>query len=138
MREAIRVSGEGAPEGLRLSRPDGSPIMVVVSPVRSRHLAAPAVVIYLGDSQRRSAIDPILLGGLFGFSPAESKVAVQMMHGHTVDDIATTLGISRNTARNHLKRLYAKTGTSRQCEFVHAMLTSPAPFAISEWRDPRH
>ncbi len=134
IRELIRVAKEGVPTGLRIVRPGRDPILVVASPLPRREdqpNAPPTAVVYVADGQARQAIDPILLAGLFGFTPAESKVAVQMMQGHTVEDIATQLGISPHTTRNHLKRLYAKTGTRKQCEFVHALLTSPARFAFS-------
>jgi|SRR5271165_1306995 len=136
MRELIRVAMDGDAAGLRIARPGGRPLTAVIAPLQNRGDLAgstmtPAAVVYVADEQPQNTINPILLAGLFGFTPAESRVAVQMMQGHTVDDIATSLGISQHTTRNHLKRLYAKTSTRKQCEFVHAMLTSPARFAFS-------
>jgi len=136
MRELIRGVQDGNAAGLRIARPGARPLAAVVAPLqngggRTSSAIAPAAVIYVADEQPQHTINPILLEGLFGFTPAESRVAVHMMQGHTVDDIAAALGISEHTTRNHLKRLYAKTGTRKQCEFVHAMLTSPARFAFS-------
>jgi DNA-binding CsgD family transcriptional regulator len=136
MRESIRAAQDGDPVGLRIARPGARPLSVVIAPLqngggRTSSAIAPAAVIYVADEQPQHTINPLLLEGLFGFTPAESRVAVHMMQGHTVGDIATSLGISEHTTRNHLKRLYAKTNTRKQCEFVHAMLTSPARFAFS-------
>lgn len=134
IRELIRSAKEGKQAALRIARPGAKPILAVGSPLFNSEgpgAALAAAVIFVADDQPQRAINPALLAGLFGFTPAESKVAVQMMQGQTVEDIATTLGISQHTTRNHLKRLYAKTGTRKQCEFVHAMLTSPARFAIA-------
>ncbi len=136
MRDLIRVAMDGDAAGLRIARPEAKPLSAVIAPLQdgrghASSTMSPAAVIYVADEQPQQTISPILLAGLFGFTPAESRVATHMMQGHTVDDIAASLGISQHTTRNHLKRLYAKTNTRKQCEFVHAMLTSPARFAFS-------
>jgi DNA-binding CsgD family transcriptional regulator/PAS domain-containing protein len=136
LRELTRVSRNGGTGGLRIPRPEGRSILAVGTPISRREgdlqgPAGAAAVIYISDEQPNLDIDPMVLAVLFGFTPAEAKVAVQMMQGHTVKDIAAKLGISPHTTRNHLKRLYAKTGTRKQCEFVHVMLTSPAGFVAA-------
>ena len=68
----------------------------------------------------------MLLARLFGFTPAEARVAALVMRGKSIGDIADELGITAHTTRNHLKRLFSKTHTNKQGELVHALLSSPA------------
>lgn len=67
-----------------------------------------------------------LLHGLFDLTPAEAKVAQALMEGLTVDEAATRLGLAPATIRTHMKRIFSKTGTSRQAELVLLLLgTTP-------------
>ena len=59
-----------------------------------------------------------ILFGLFDLSPAEARVAQKIVQGSSVEEIATDHKISRETVRNQLKAVFAKTGTSRQAELV--------------------
>jgi DNA-binding CsgD family transcriptional regulator len=43
-------------------------------------------------------------------------------------EIADLLEISRHTARNHLKRIFEKTGAHRQADVVRLVLSCPDPF----------
>ena len=42
------------------------------------------------------------------------------------------MGISRETARTHLKHIFAKTGTQRQAELVGLVLGGPAPMRSAQ------
>jgi DNA-binding CsgD family transcriptional regulator len=59
-----------------------------------------------------------ILFGLFDLSPAEARVAQKIVQGSSVEEIASDHKISRETVRNQLKAIFAKTGTSRQAELV--------------------
>ena len=50
-----------------------------------------------------------------------------MLDGKTVETLADELCISRNTARTHLQRLFAKTGTTRQADLIRTLLGAHAP-----------
>lgn len=58
------------------------------------------------------------LGQLFGLTRAESAIAVRLAHGQAVRTLADELGITYETARTTLKRVFAKTGVRRQAELV--------------------
>jgi DNA-binding CsgD family transcriptional regulator len=64
----------------------------------------------------QAAPNAAVLQGLFDFSPAEARVARGIAERHTVDEIAQTLGVSRETVRTQLKAVLAKTGASRQLD----------------------
>jgi DNA-binding CsgD family transcriptional regulator len=44
-----------------------------------------------------------------------------------VESAAELLGVSRSTARTHLKRIFSKTGVGRQTELIRLVINSTAP-----------
>lgn len=62
-----------------------------------------------------------LLCGLFDLTPAEDRIARAFAEGHSVESSAAALSISPETVRTQLKRVMAKTGTSRQAELVQLL-----------------
>jgi DNA-binding CsgD family transcriptional regulator len=59
-------------------------------------------------------------------TPAESRVAVALFKGLSVEEYAKEAGVSINTARTLVRRVYAKTGVTRQAELIHALLKTTA------------
>jgi DNA-binding CsgD family transcriptional regulator len=59
-----------------------------------------------------------LVTSLFDLTPAEARVARSLTTGKTLDDIAASGGVSRNTVRTQLRRVLEKTGCVRQAEVV--------------------
>lgn len=55
-----------------------------------------------------------VLQGLFDLTPAEARVARSVGERHTVETIAASLGVSRETVRTQIKAVLAKTGAARQ------------------------
>ena len=55
-----------------------------------------------------------VLQGLFDLTPAEARVARSVVERQTVETIATSLGVSRETVRTQIKAVLAKTGAARQ------------------------
>lgn len=54
----------------------------------------------------------------FGLTAAEVELTMQLAHGLTLKEAAQDLGISINTARNHLQSVFAKSGINRQSDLV--------------------
>jgi DNA-binding CsgD family transcriptional regulator len=54
---------------------------------------------------------------------AEVKVALAVSSGTAISDTARRLRISPNTVKTHLRRVFGKTGTSRQAELSRLMAT---------------
>ena len=61
---------------------------------------------------------PRTLQRLFGFTAAETQIAVELARGHNLLDIARSRRLSRTTIRSHLAALFIKTQTRRQVELV--------------------
>ena len=59
-----------------------------------------------------------IFGQAFGLTPAETRLADQLAQGHSLVNAEERLGITHNTARTHMKRIYAKTGLGRQADLV--------------------
>ena len=49
---------------------------------------------------------------------AEARLAARLACGEALETIADDLKITKETARFHLKRVFAKTGVRRQAELV--------------------
>ena len=59
-----------------------------------------------------------VLSGLFDLTPAEARVAREIASGETINTIAQARTLSRETVRNQLKGVLAKTGLSRQSDLA--------------------
>ena len=63
-----------------------------------------------------------ILAKTFRLTPAEAKLACIIARGASPEIAAGDLKISRETARNQLKSVFAKTDTHRQSELVALIL----------------
>jgi DNA-binding CsgD family transcriptional regulator len=61
-----------------------------------------------------------LMDGLFSFklTPAEVRVLFAIVQIGGVPEVAPVLGVSEQTVKSHLHRLYEKTATKRQADLV--------------------
>ncbi len=66
-----------------------------------------------------------LLCAMFNLTPSEARVARSLATGDSLDDIATSGGVSRNTVRCQLQQVLDKIGCSRQAEAT-ALLSNVA------------
>ena len=55
----------------------------------------------------------------FGLSPAQARVGVMIISGHSLAETARKLHVSDNTVRSHLKQIFQKTNTHGQMELLH-------------------
>nr|WP_298728520.1 helix-turn-helix transcriptional regulator [uncultured Steroidobacter sp.] len=94
------------------------PLTLEVVPLRpSTHPIGrqrPTVLIFVRDPE--APITRSRLRDLFGLTGAESSVAAALGRGNSVEEISAAMGIGLSTARSHLKRILAKTGTHRQAQ----------------------
>lgn len=103
-----------------------APYSLLVAPIRDREFAPeherPVAAVFITDPD--AAAEPSIeqLRGLYGLTPAETALALRLTEGQSVSAAAAELGVSQNTVRTHLKRLFSKTGTKRQGELVSLLL----------------
>lgn len=108
------------------------PYSVLVSPLRSNHFnlgnkrAAAIVFIFDPDDMSRLPEDPI--AGMFGLTPAESRLAALIAAGKSVRECSTRLRLTEGTVRQYLKSIFRKTDSTSQSELVNLILRSPLIF----------
>jgi DNA-binding CsgD family transcriptional regulator len=68
-----------------------------------------------------------LVRSLFDLTPAEARIARSLSAGETLDEIAETGGVSRNTVRTQLRGVMEKTGCTRQAELVSLLANLSLP-----------
>ncbi|WP_175690319.1 helix-turn-helix transcriptional regulator [Burkholderia anthina] len=88
----------------------------------------PAVALLLRDPDRKPEGAHEIVRKLFDLTPAEASLALLLTNGLTLDEAADESGISKNTARTHLRAIFSKTGVTRQATLVRIMLGSVVPF----------
>src|SRR5215471_10577897 len=124
-------SGTLKPEPVvRVSRRSGlKPFEVLVCPLPSQsslRKGKAAAALFITDPEEGPALDSRVLRQLFGLTPAEIRLCIALSKGKSVEEYAREAGISSNTARTHVKRIYSKTGVRRQSELVRLLLKSSA------------
>ena len=84
------------------------------------------VVILSTFGQANSSLNIEILQNMFGLTPAEAAIALEITMGGNLEAAARHSGITVSSARTYLKRVFGKTGANRQADLVKLVLTSPA------------
>jgi PAS domain-containing protein/DNA-binding CsgD family transcriptional regulator len=127
---ASRRKGEGG-GSLAVSRPSGRrPFALLVAPlspegaVTAEH-QMPAALILITDLERRPQVLGRRLVELFGLSPAEACLAVALVAGKRLEDIAEERGVRMPTLRTQMRSILDKTGTDRQADLMRLVVGLP-------------
>lgn len=67
--------------------------------------------------------------GIYGLTAAQAQVAQLLAQGHDPSLAAEKLGVSINTVRTHLRRMFDRTGAHSQSALVGLLLSAEAPTA---------
>ncbi len=67
--------------------------------------------------------------GIYGLSAAQTQLAMHIADGHDLSVAAAKLGVTINTVRTHLQRMFDRTGTHSQSALVGLLLSAEAPTA---------
>ena len=124
------LGGPGEGGSMLVSRSETrSRLVLHVSPVRDSGMeprkSRIATLVLAVDPADRAGIDPGRVGKTLGLTRAESRIAVWLAQGKTIDDIAVETGRSRTTVKWHIRHIYAELGVSRQIELAQ-LVTSLA------------
>jgi DNA-binding CsgD family transcriptional regulator len=95
--------------------------------VASNPLSNCQAIVVLIDPDARKRPDGALLRSAFELTEAESRLAAFLSSGESLDDVCDRLQIAKETGRNHLKNIFAKTGTHRQSELVATLSSLLSP-----------
>lgn len=115
---------------LAVHGPLGRSLSLLVAPMgerRTRGGAAPPErsVVFISDPDASVDTPDGVFESMFELTSAQARVAVLLMQGNSAEQCAQSLGCSLSTVRSHLKRVFEKTGTTRQSELVKLLLGSP-------------
>ena len=107
------------------SSPDHGTYRVLVSHLNSEAEGQGCCVfIYEPDAGRQPLPEPILRS-LYDLTAAEARLTNALFTGHSLQEAATSLGISLNTAKTTLKRVFGKCEVGTQAELLQLLSLGP-------------
>lgn len=127
------LGGPGVGASMLASRSQSlSRLVLHVVPVHDRGVepgrSSTGALVLAVAPEDRSGIDPARVAEALDLTRAESRVAVLLAQGKTIDDVAEETGTSRTTVKWHIRHIYSKHGLSRQMELAQ-LVTSLAEFS---------
>jgi DNA-binding CsgD family transcriptional regulator len=113
---------------LLVSRPSARrpyPLMVtrLLSPPPGSRTRDAVIALFISDPDVGAISATQGLETLYALTPAEADLVRLLTEGHSLEESALARGVTINTARSHLKHIFAKTNTNRQGELVRLVLT---------------
>lgn len=129
--ESQRKEETPSVNAMAVPRPSGKgeyEILVKPIPV-DKHVEpsqTPHLMIFINNPEKKFEIDIKMLISLHHLTRAEALLAKHLADGKTLDQVASTLGIARNTARAQLRSVFAKTGVTQQSMLVSLIWKSLA------------
>ncbi len=107
---------------------DSASMSVIVTPFRSSHAFArgrPCALVFICDPAAKAASRTATLRSLFGLTPAECRLAGLLHSGLELRVAAQNIGVTAETARFMLKKIFGKTGSHRQSQLLQMMSRLP-------------
>jgi DNA-binding CsgD family transcriptional regulator len=117
-------SGASLMPPVALPRREKRPVLAYplkLSRLSDNFLCECQAAVILVDTEARSRSPESALKRAFGLTPAEARLASRLASGDTLEALCEQLAIAKETGRNQLKSVFAKTRTSRQAELVLLM-----------------
>lgn len=97
---------------------------VLQQPIGWMAEGAPRVAVYVSSTTAGSFPSIDVISKMFGLSKTEASLTLLLARGRTLTEAAIDLNITESTARTYSKRIYSKTGVTRQTELVRQILNS--------------
>lgn len=122
-------------EPIAIQRPSmKAPLQLFVIPVNDGMEQVPYLLdgtrnnyaIFIADPEREIRLEPAILQQLYGLTPKEAALTQELVQGLGLEEAAVRLEVTANTAKTHLRQIFAKTGAKRQAELVRILLAGPA------------
>jgi DNA-binding CsgD family transcriptional regulator/PAS domain-containing protein len=86
--------------------------------VRTRLIPQATAAVFITRAESNSLVDVQALARNFDLTAAETRLLAQLAQNATLAHAAKALGISSETVRTHLARIFSKTGVSRQADLL--------------------
>jgi DNA-binding CsgD family transcriptional regulator len=121
--------GKGVNAGgtILISREKGRPLSITVAPLREFNPTPsqqPAAVLFISDPDRNLELPADLLRRCYQLTPAEVRLTIPLLEGHSLKEAADSCGVTHNTARSQLKSIFSKTQVQRQGELIRLLLNT--------------
>lgn len=94
------------------------PLNTALSPAIEQFLVRSQAIVLIVELRTGDSADPSVVRDLLGLTLGEARVAALIAAGVSPRDASLKLGISAETTRTVLKRVYMKSGVSRQSELA--------------------
>jgi len=117
------------------------PLALMVRPLATSELANIIdgeliyAAMYINDPERPLPIDAETIATLYQLSRTEAGIAISLVNGLSVEEIAKQQHRSIHTVRSHLKSVYHKTHTNNQAGLVRLILSGGATLSVSSVHD---
>ena len=110
---------------IRIGRPSRARALTLRLHRLWHSLAAPgaSIAVFVKDPDRET-LSPSNLMNAFGLTEAEARIALAVSKGQGIAEAASALGLSPNTVKTTLQRVFAKTETHSQAELVRLLVWS--------------
>lgn len=127
--DAINSHHNGSIKRLIINRPNGTGrVLVNIKGLNYQSPGQPEcrrmLIVSFFDLSQKVPIDEDLLQSAYDLTASEIRVCSLLANNESVEGVAEKLRISPNTARTHIKRIYSKTGSSRQSDLVKLMMNA--------------
>jgi DNA-binding CsgD family transcriptional regulator len=124
-----RKLGAVSPGGsLLVTQSSGRPLALTVAPLitATTSLPAPAIaaLVFVHDPDSRVRPPMDLLRDGYQLTEAEAQIAMLLVEGNSLPQVAERRAVSHHTARHQLKSIFLKTGTRHQGELIRLLMRS--------------
>jgi DNA-binding CsgD family transcriptional regulator len=119
--EAVLDTPDAAPSSqIVVTRFDAAPLALTVQPLPSarRYRSCAVAALFVRVPEAAAAHEVQSLREAYGLTPAELQLVRGLVNGSSLKELAILNGISYETARTYLRRVFDKTGTNRQAALV--------------------
>lgn len=110
------------------------PLHLLIFPLNTRPssagISSRGSVLFLFETNHDSSRIEDVIRAMYKLSPTEARIAAKLVFNPYLAEISSSLGITYNTARTHLKRIYQKTGTNKLPSLIQTIVTGPAGLLI--------
>jgi DNA-binding CsgD family transcriptional regulator len=128
---AVGVKGIAVPLVARNGERHVAHVLPLTSGARRSARAAYAAVaaLFVHKASLDTPAPPEVMARTYRLTPTELRILLAIVEVGGVPEVAEAIGISTETVKTHLGRVYAKTGTRRQADLVKLVAGFSSPLA---------
>ena len=107
----------------------GKPLQLRIAPFPCERISAGSqfsAIVFIGNPDRAASFPAESLQKIYGLTPAEARIAIALLDGRSLTEVATANHVTKETIRSQLKSVFQKTATRRQAELVCLLTSFPS------------